>query len=228
MQLHPRSYLLSALHERLTLVSQSSQLQQMKNNLRYFSDLFLLQKYLAENSPVVIQDGRVIADNHDAMLDKLCNLDNNNYRFLINLEQCEHDLTKVTTLKVDHNRIRGYYTKISRVQAKRVPTEYIRQIKNTERCIIPELKNFKENFEDKVLSSCASALAREKELYEQLIMILIEKLIPLRQYATDAAELDVLNILPSGLIYLTIKRINFPMISQLFILQRVVILSLKQ
>ncbi|CAN7950195.1 unnamed protein product [Ixodes hexagonus] len=53
----------------------------------------------------------------------------------------------------------------------------------------PELKNF----EDKVLSSRARALAREKELYEQLLGILIEKLIPLQQCATAVAELDVLN-----------------------------------
>ncbi len=90
-----------------------------------------------------------------------------------------------------YNRIYGYYIEISRTQAKDTPPEYIRRqtLKNVERYITLELKNF----EEKVLSSRSQALAREKELYEQLLDVLIKQLIPLQQCATAISELDVLN-----------------------------------
>lgn len=166
-------------------------LQQIKNRLGHFDDLFqLLQDAIVENPPVVIRDGSVIAQGFDSTLDELRNLNRSTHQFLLDLEQRERERIKINMLKVGYNRIHGYYIEISRTQAKEVPPEYIRRqtLKNVERYITPELKNF----EDKVLSSRSRALAREKELYEQLLDVLIEKLIPLQQCATAIAELDVL------------------------------------
>lgn len=71
------------IHERLIPFSQIGRLRKIKNNLWNLDDLFyLLQKSLVENLPVIImQDGEVIADNYDAMLDELRNLSNNNIDF---------------------------------------------------------------------------------------------------------------------------------------------------
>ena len=88
----------------------------------------------------------------------------------------------MATSKVDYNHIHDYDIEISRTQAKQTPIEYVRRqtLENVERCVIPELKNF----EDKAQSSYTPTLAQEKELYEQLLWIIIEKLIPLQQCAT--------------------------------------------
>ncbi|AZV75948.1 DNA mismatch repair protein MutS [Coxiella burnetii] len=194
MQLRQALGVLPTLHQQLTNLPLNKQLQEIKNNLGLFDELFrLLQKAIIENPPIVIRDGGVIADGYDAPLDELRNMSTNSHQFLIDLEQQERERTKINTVKVGYNRIHGYYIEISRAQAKQVPTEYIRRqtLKNVERYITPELKIF----EDKVLSSRSRALAREKELYEQLLDTLIEKLIPLQQCASAIANLDVLNTL---------------------------------
>ncbi len=66
-----------------------------------------------------------------------------------------------------YNRVHGYYIEISRLQAMQAPADYIRRqtLKNAERFITPELKAY----EDKALSSREKALAREKELYDDLL-----------------------------------------------------------
>jgi DNA mismatch repair protein MutS len=87
--------------------------------------------------------------------------------------------------------VHGYYVEIPQSQLSKIPSDYIRRqtLKGVERFILPELKKF----EDKVLSARERALAREKALYEQLLQLLGEHLLALRQTAQAIAELDVLN-----------------------------------
>ena len=76
------------------------------------------------------------------------------------MEIYEREQTGIATLKVNYNRVHGFYIEISKAQAKQAPEHYQRRqtLKNAERFITPELKAF----EDKVLSSRSKALAREK------------------------------------------------------------------
>jgi DNA mismatch repair protein MutS len=156
-----------------------------------FPELFvLLAKAVVENPPVVIRDGGVIARGYDAELDELLALSENAGSYLVELEDREKKRTGFSTLKVGYNRVHGYYIEISRLQAQEIPADYIRRqtLKNAERFITPELKVF----EDKALSSRDKALAREKELYEDLIEKILVELIPLQEAAKAIAELDVL------------------------------------
>ena len=84
----------------------------------------------------------------------------------------------------------GYYIEINRSLADRVPPDYHRRqtVKNSERYITPELKEF----EDKVLSARDRALAREKQLYDELLDQLIARLAELQTTAAALAALDVL------------------------------------
>jgi DNA mismatch repair protein MutS len=167
-------------------------LQKLSQEIKEFPELHeLLQRAIIDNPPVVIRDGGVIAEGYDKELDELRSLSKNASDYLINLEARERERTGIATLKVGFNRVHGYYIEISRVQAKSAPTEYTRRqtLKNAERFITPELKEF----EDKVLSSRAKALAREKMLYEELLEKLIAHLPALQTCAQALAELDVLN-----------------------------------
>jgi DNA mismatch repair protein MutS len=150
----------------------------------------LLNKAIIENPPMVVRDGGVIADGYDAALDELRALSSNAGDFLVKLEIQERQRTGISTLKVAYNRVHGYYIEISHGQADKAPIEYIRRqtVKNAERYITPELKEF----EDKALSSKSRALAREKFLYDELVEKLNEQLLALQTSAQATAELDVL------------------------------------
>ncbi|PHQ79021.1 MAG: DNA mismatch repair protein MutS [Coxiella sp. (in: Bacteria)] len=158
---------------------------------QFESTTLLLKQAVFENPPVVIREGGVIADGYDPELDELRALSNNNNQFLIDLELRERERTKIATLKVGYNRVHGYYIEISRAQSDKAPTEYIRRqtLKNAERYITPELKVY----EDKVLSSRARALAREKHLYDALLDTLNLELSGLQSCAKAISTLDVLN-----------------------------------
>jgi DNA mismatch repair protein MutS len=150
----------------------------------------LLSSAIKENPPVVIRDGGVIADGFDTELDELRALNTNAGEFLLAMEEREKASTGISTLKVGYNRVHGYYIEISRGQSDQAPVEYIRRqtLKNAERFITPELKEF----EDKALSAKSRSLSREKYLYEQLLEILNQDLAALQICAAAVAELDVL------------------------------------
>ena len=84
----------------------------------------------------------------------------------------------------------GYYIELPRSQSERAPLDYQRRqtVKNAERFITPELKQF----EDKVLGSRDRALARERELFDGLLDRLIAELAPLKRLAAALAFTDVL------------------------------------
>lgn len=146
---------------------------------------------IIDNPPMVIREGGVIAPGYDNELDELRGLSENASEFLLELEQRERERTGISTLKVGFNRVHGYYIEISRAQAEAAPVEYIRRqtLKNAERFITPELKEF----EDKALSAKSRALSREKMLYDQLVQDLSIELAPLQDCASALAEIDVLN-----------------------------------
>lgn len=172
----------------------SVKLVDLANDIAEFPELVaLLEKAVVENPPVVIRDGGVIAEGYDAELDELRNISSNAGDFLVKLEEQEKARTGIATLKVGYNRVRGYFIEISKGQADQAPAEYIRRqtLKNAERFITPELKEF----EDKALSAKSRALAREKALYDELIEQLNEHLFALQKCANGVSELDVLSTL---------------------------------
>jgi DNA mismatch repair protein MutS len=152
--------------------------------------LKLLQTAIIDNPPVLIRDGGVIAPGYHPELDELRNLSQNADQYLIDMEQRERQASGIATLKVNYNRVHGYYIEISNTQADKVPAHYMRKqtLKGAERYITPELKSF----EDKVLSAREKSLAFEKALYDELLNYLANALVALQSTATALSELDVL------------------------------------
>ncbi len=150
----------------------------------------LLASAIAEQPPLKLSDGGVIAADYDAELDELRRLSTHADQFLIDLEARERASSGIATLKVGYNRVHGYYIEISKGQAEKAPVHYTRRqtLTNAERYITEELKNF----EDKVLSARERALSREKLLYEALLDTLGDRLEPLKRAAAALSELDVL------------------------------------
>ncbi len=152
--------------------------------------LTLLRRAIIDNPPVLIRDGGVIAAGYDQELDELRHLSQNADQFLLDMETREKEVTSISQLKINYNRVHGYYIEISRLHSDKVPDHYIRKqtLKNVERYITEELKSF----EDKVLSAREKALSCEKALYEALLCKISESLFALQQCASGLAELDVL------------------------------------
>ncbi|TAJ80051.1 MAG: DNA mismatch repair protein MutS [Gallionellaceae bacterium] len=166
-------------------------IQQLTTDLQADAALAeLLQKTLKEEPSSVLREGGVIADGYDAELDELRGIQTNCGDFLLELEKRERTRTGINTLKVEYNRVHGFYIEVSIAQSVNVPDDYRRRqtLKNAERYITPELKAF----EDKALSANERALAREKFLYEQLLDQLAPFIPQLQDIAAAIAELDVL------------------------------------
>lgn len=169
----------------------SSALDELKRHIHPWPELAdTLTRALVENPPVVIRDGGVIADGFDTELDEHRGLAEHAGDYLVQLEARERQRTGLTGLKVGYNRVHGYYIEIPRAQAREVPADYIRRqtLKNAERFIIPELKEF----EDKALSAKSRALSREKLLYDGLLDSLNAQLSGLQATGGALACLDVL------------------------------------
>ncbi|MDO9225879.1 MAG: DNA mismatch repair protein MutS [Pseudomonadota bacterium] len=149
-----------------------------------------LNRALKPEPGVVLREGGVIADGYDAELDELRVLQSDCGAFLMDMEARERERTGINTLRVEYNRVSGFYIEVGRAQADKVPADYHRRqtLKNVERYLTPELKAF----EDKFLSAAERSLAREKLLYEALLEELAAVIAPLQQVATAVAETDVL------------------------------------
>ncbi len=150
----------------------------------------LLVAAIAEEPAVLLRDGGVIAPGFDAALDELRGIGANCDAFLLDLESRERARTGIANLRVQFNKVHGFYIEVTSSGLDRVPGDYLRRqtLKNAERFITPELKAF----EDKALSAQDRALAREKLLFEQLLDQLQTHLEPLTALARGLASLDAL------------------------------------
>ncbi len=177
--------------QNLLLLSQAILLQTLGANLQApFEAVHILTQAIQAEPSSLLREGGVIADGYDAELDELRALQTDHGDFLMQYEAAEKARTGLQNLKVEYNSVHGFYIEISRAQAEHAPTEYRRRqtLKNAERFITPELKAF----EDKVLSANERALAREKMLYEQILVQLNPFIVPLQTNSSAVASLDVL------------------------------------
>jgi DNA mismatch repair protein MutS len=127
----------------------------------------LLERAIQAEPAALVRDGGVIATGFDAELDELRAIQDNCDAFLLDLETRERARTGIANLRVQFNKVHGFYIEVTQGQVDKVPADYRRRqtLKNAERFITPELKAF----EDKALSAQERALAREKWLYEQVL-----------------------------------------------------------
>lgn len=166
-------------------------IKELQKRISQFDELCeLLENAIVETPPVLVRDGGVIASGYNAELDEWRALADGASDYLDKLEIREREKWGIDTLKVGFNGVHGYYIQVSRGQSNLVPMHYVRRqtLKNAERYIIPELKEY----EDKVLTSKGKALAIEKMLYEEIFEKLLPHLTALQISAEALAETDVL------------------------------------
>ena len=150
----------------------------------------LIERAISPQCAALVRDGGVFAAGFDPELDELRDIQNNCDSFLLDLEVKERARTGIHNLRVQFNKVHGFFIEVTQGQLERIPADYKRRqtLKNAERFITPELKAF----EDKALSAQERALAREKWLYEQLLETLQSWVQPLSRLAHALAKLDAL------------------------------------
>lgn len=154
------------------------------------SELALLIRAIAAEPGAQVRDGGIIAPGYDAELDEFRALNDNCGAFLVDMEVRERERTGISSLKVEFNKVHGFYIEVTHANTDKVPDDYRRRqtLKNAERYITPELKAF----EDKALSAQERSLAREKLLYEVILNELAPLVPTLQTIARAIAQLDLL------------------------------------
>lgn len=149
-----------------------------------------LQGAIKEEPSLLIREGGVINNGYSPELDYLRNIKSDGSQFLLELEAKERERSGINTLKIEYNRVHGYYIEISKLNLEKTPVEYRRTqtLKNAERFTTPELKTF----ENEVISAQDKALAIEKKLYDELLDYLNNYILSLQNLAQSIATLDVI------------------------------------
>ena len=168
---------------------ESERLTYLSQNLTICEDVIhILENSILPNPATSIREGNVINVNHSQELDELRLVQRNSGQFLSELESREKQKTGLQNLRVEYNRVHGFFIEIPRSKSEEIPIHYSRRqtLKNVERFITPELKEF----ESKALSAKANAIAIEKELYTEILSRLKEFLTKLKKTTSSLAEID--------------------------------------
>ncbi|CAM5219355.1 DNA mismatch repair protein MutS OS=Castellaniella defragrans OX=75697 GN=mutS PE=3 SV=1 [Castellaniella defragrans] len=150
----------------------------------------LLAQGIATEPALAVRDGGVIAEGYDTELDELRRLAGDNGAFLMEIEARERERTGIANLRVEYNRVHGFFIEVTRGQSDKVPDDYRRRqtLKNAERYITPELKTW----EDRVLSARDRGLAREKLLFDRILEQAAPHTEALARSAAALARIDAL------------------------------------
>ncbi len=193
-------------------------IQNLLSQVGQFDELQdLLERAIVETPPVLVRDGGVIAPGYNAELDEWRALADGATDYLDRLEIREREKLGLDTLKVGFNGVHGYYIQVSRGQSHLVPIHYVRRqtLKNAERYIIPELKEY----EDKVLTSKGKALAIEKGLYEEIfsfrtVFIKISIFMQLVNFQRILAHMLLLPVNPASRIQRILPNLSLRKVTQ--------------
>ncbi|QRN41329.1 MAG: DNA mismatch repair protein MutS [Neisseriaceae bacterium] len=173
----------------------------------------LLEKAILPEPSVWIKDGNVINTGFDVELDEMRELQSHVDHILLQMQDRERQKTSLSTLKIEFNRVHGFYIELSKKEAINAPVDYVRKqtLKNVERFITPELKSL----EEKVLNSQQLVLEREKYLYNDLVSQLQKFISLLQTIARSVASLDVLLSFSQKAIqnnYICPKLVDYPIL----------------
>ena len=199
--------LLPALHAAI-VDSGVAGIERLADDLAPLDDIHArLAATLQDEPAALVREGGVIRTGFDGELDELRAIQDNCGAFLLEMEGRERSRTGIPNLRVEFNRVHGFFIEITQAHLAKVPVEYKRRqtMKNAERFITPELKAF----EDKALAAGERSLAREKALYDALLSHLATRLAALQRLAGAIAELDALHALAASSEVLRLCRPEF-------------------
>jgi DNA mismatch repair protein MutS len=181
---------LPALRDRL-MSARSSMLRECGSSIEPLPRLTArIQATLADPPPALLRDGGVIRDGFHADLDELRSLSRDARAHLAALEARERERTGISSLKIRHNRVFGYYLEVTQANAAKAPADWQRRqtLANAERFTTAELREL----EGRIVHAQDRALAVEAELFEQLRAEAASHVASLRTTARAIGAVDAL------------------------------------
>ena len=148
---------------------------------------------ISDNPPLAISDGNVIRSGYNSELDELRDLSLNAKNWIATMQKSERERTNISSLKVNYNRVFGYYIEISNTHKDKIPDNYVRKqtLVNSERYITPELKDY----EDKILNAEENIANIEYKLFDEVRTFIAKEADAIQENAKLIAMLDCFNSL---------------------------------
>lgn len=149
-----------------------------------------IERTVAPEPPMTLNDGGVIGNGVDTELDELRSLSRNGKQYIAQIEQRERERTTINSLKIKFNNVFGFYIEVTKSNLHLVPADYERRqtTVGAERFVTPELKEY----EAKVLSAEEKIVEIEKRIFAELRQSIAAEARRIRQAAMMVAEIDVL------------------------------------
>ncbi|HVU64519.1 MAG TPA: DNA mismatch repair protein MutS [Phycisphaerales bacterium] len=168
--------------------SQLARIEELKARLGPLSER--IAERCVDDPPPHLREGGLFRDGFDPELDEARRLKGDGAAWMAEYQARLIEEHQLPSLKVGYNRVFGYYIELPSAQSKRAPDQFTRKqtLKNAERYITPELKDF----EQRASTAEARALAREQALFEDLCERARALIAPISAFADTVAELDVL------------------------------------
>lgn len=166
-------------------------IERLKNNIQATPELVnRIAQAIADDPPATTTDGGLIRTGYHAELDELRSAAANGKSWVAELQAKEQERTGIKSLKVNYNKVFGYFIEVTKSNLSLVPDNYLRKqtMANGERFITPELKEM----ESKILGAEDKAKALEAQLFEELRLFAQTFTGTIQSAAKAIAELDVL------------------------------------
>ncbi len=149
-----------------------------------------IEKEITQDPPYLVSKGNVIAEGVNAELDHLRKIAYSGKDYLLQVQQRESERTGISSLKVAFNNVFGYYLEVTNTHKDKVPGDWMRKqtLTNAERYITPELKEY----EEKILGAEEKILSLEAQLFNELVLSLMDYISTIQLNASLIARLDCL------------------------------------
>ncbi|MEO8665647.1 MAG: DNA mismatch repair protein MutS [Ignavibacteria bacterium] len=166
-------------------------IQVLRDNLVETNELILkIEKCINENFISGIDSYGVINKGYDAGLDEIKDILINGKTWIENFQSKERARTGINSLKVDFNKVFGYYILITKSNLEKAPADYVRKqtLVNAERYITDELKVY----EEKILNAEEKINALENKIFLELRNVILQFTDPIQKNAIIIATIDSL------------------------------------
>ena len=168
----------------------SPSMKEITKNLDTLDDICeLIGNAICDNPPFTVREGEMIRDGFNADVDYYRSIKKGGAGIMNSIEQREREATGIKTLKVDYNKVFGYYIEVSKSMVDQVPDRFVRKqtLTNCERYITQELKEM----ENTIFSADEKLVNLEYDIFTSLLSFISENRDRIRKTASLIAEIDV-------------------------------------
>lgn len=150
----------------------------------------LLERAIHPDAPPVISEGGIIRDGYSAILDEYRSAATNGKQWIIDLEAKEREATGIKNLRIQYNRVFGYYIEVTKSYYDMVPMRYQRRqtLANSERYITPELREI----EQKIVGAQEQSVRLELQLFTEIREKIAGEIVRIQHTAQGLKTLDAL------------------------------------